>query len=76
MLARRSGTRRTGYRTPTPKDAAAALGRLMEGIGAGELTPSEARSLASLVEAALKSIEVNDHERRLTALEEDVRHVH
>lgn len=58
-----------------PKDAAAALSRILEGVGNGELTPSEARSLASLVEATLKGIEVIDHERRLSALEEGTRHV-
>lgn len=59
-----------------PKDATTALAQIMEGIGNGELTPGEARSLASLVDAALKGIEVIDHERRLTALEGGTRHVH
>ncbi len=41
-----------------PKDAVAALSQIMEGVGRGELTASEAGSLVSLVEATLKAIEV------------------
>ena len=51
-----------------PKDAAAALAAIVRGVGTGDLAPGEAK--ASLVEAALKGIEVIDHEKRLTALEE------
>ena len=58
-----------------PKDAAAALDRIMEGVGSGKLTPGEARSLVSLIEAALKGIDIIDHERRLTALEGSTRNV-
>jgi hypothetical protein len=36
-----------------PKDAVAALSRIMEGVGRGELTASEARSLVGIFEAAL-----------------------
>jgi hypothetical protein len=52
-----------------PKHAAAALTRIVDGVGAGELTPGEAKALVSLVEAALKTLETVDHERRLSALE-------
>jgi hypothetical protein len=41
----------------------------VDGVGAGELTPGEAKALVSLVEAALKTLETVDHERRLSALE-------
>jgi hypothetical protein len=53
-----------------PKDAVAALSRIIEGVGRGELTASEASSLVSLVEASLKAIEVLDLNERLAALEE------
>jgi hypothetical protein len=48
-----------------PKDAVAALSLIMEGMGHGELTASEASSLVSLVEASLKAIEVLDLDQRL-----------
>lgn len=54
----------------TKKDVVAALSRITEGVGRGELTASEARSLVGLVEAALKGIEVLDLDERLAALEE------
>jgi hypothetical protein len=56
-----------------PKDAVAALSRIMDGVGYGELTASEARSLVGVVEAALKAIEVLDPDRRLAALEENLK---
>ena len=51
------------------KDGVVALSRIMEGVGRGELTASEASSLVSLVEASLKAIEVLDLNERLAALE-------
>lgn len=36
----------------------------------GELTPDEAASVASVLEAQRRAIETHDHERRLSALEE------
>ena len=54
----------------TPKDAAAALAAIMQAIGTGELTPAEAKAVASLVETSLRSHELIDHEKRLVALEE------
>ena len=53
-----------------PKDAVVALSRMVEGVGRGELTASEARSLVSAVEAALKAIEVLNLDQRMAALEE------
>jgi hypothetical protein len=53
-----------------PKDAIIALSRIMEGVGCGELTASEAGSLVSVVQAALKAFEVLDLDQRLSALEE------
>jgi hypothetical protein len=53
-----------------PKDAVAALSRIVEDVGRGELTASEAGSLVSLVEASLKTIEVSNLDTRMAALEE------
>jgi hypothetical protein len=53
-----------------PKHAVAALSRITEGIGSGELTATEAHTLVALVEATIKTIEVVDLDQRLTALEE------
>ncbi len=54
----------------TPKDAASALAAIMQAIGSGDLTPTEAKQLASLVEVAVKSLEAVDHEKRISFLEE------
>ena len=53
----------------TPQDAGVALAAIVKAVGAGELTPSEARTLAALVETALRTIETTEHETRITALE-------
>jgi hypothetical protein len=53
-----------------PRHASAAIATIMRGVGNGDVTPSEAKNLVSLVEAALKGHELVDHEARLTALEE------
>jgi len=52
-----------------PNDAVAALSRITEGIGQGELTASEAASLVNLVQVTTKALEVLDLDRRLSALE-------
>ncbi len=57
-------------RVATPKDASAALARIMEGVSSGELAAGEARSLAHLVGVVVASHEAVDVERRLTMLEE------
>ena len=54
----------------TPEDAASALAAIMQAIGSGDLTPSEAKSLASLIETSVRSHELIDHEKRLSLLEE------
>jgi hypothetical protein len=53
-----------------PKDAIGVLSRIMEGVGRGELTASEASSLVSVVQASLKAIEVLNLDERMTTLEE------
>lgn len=57
-------------RISEPKDAVAALSRITDGVAHGELTPGEAASLVSVVEATIKAIEVLELDRRLTALED------
>lgn len=53
-------------------DAADAMGRLTALVGAGELTPGEARVLASVIELQRRTLETSDHARRLAAVEEAV----
>ena len=71
LVAKRT-ERTIEFEMPTisePKDAIGALSQIMEGVGRGELTASEAGSLVSLIEATLKAFEVCDFDRRLSALE-------
>lgn len=53
----------------TPKDALDAMGRLVESMGTGDLTPTEARSVMDVVLIYLKAWEVEDLEKRIAALE-------
>jgi hypothetical protein len=46
------------------------LAAIVKGVGSGDLTPSEGKALASLVEISVRSHELIDHEKRLVALEE------
>ena len=50
--------------------AVSVLEALLRGVANGELTPSEANSLAGLVEGYRKALETEEFERRLSALEE------
>lgn len=52
-----------------PKDALDAMGRLVERMGTGDLTPTEARSVMDVVLIYLKAWEVEDLEKRIAALE-------
>lgn len=52
------------------ESAAQAMGALLKGVANGDLTPSEASTLAGLVEGYRKTIETMELEARLTALEE------
>lgn len=52
------------------ESAAQAMGAVLEGVAKGDLTPSEANSLAGLVEGYRKTLETTELEARLTALEE------
>ena len=51
-------------------NAAAAMGAILEGVSRGDLTPSEASSLAGLVEGYRKALEMTELEARLKAVEE------
>jgi hypothetical protein len=50
-----------------------ALGALLEAVAQGEITPGEGQSLAAMLEAYRKGLELTDLEARLTALEEKAR---
>jgi len=52
-----------------PADVLKALAALIEAIGSGELTPDEASTIASVIEAKRKAVELIDIECRLAALE-------
>ena len=53
----------------TASDAAKALGTIATAVGRGELTPSEATDLATLIERFIKAIETAEIEERLAAIE-------
>lgn len=53
----------------TAAEAAKAMGALVAAVAAGELTPSEAEQVAKIVDAYVRSLEANDFEARLQALE-------
>lgn len=50
-------------------DAPAAIAALLRGVAEGKLSPDEAHSLAGLVEAGRKAIELAEIEQRIEALE-------
>jgi hypothetical protein len=52
-------------------DAVAALGKLADLVGAGELTPDEGASVAAIIETKRKAIETVELESRVAALEQE-----
>lgn len=52
------------------EDAAAAMGAILASVATGDLTPSEATSLAGLVDVYRKTLETAELETRLKALED------
>jgi hypothetical protein len=52
------------------RDLPAALGALVRGVAAGEVTPEEAQAVASLLEAQRRAIETADLAERVAALEQ------
>jgi hypothetical protein len=55
--------------TDTAEGVSAALGRLIQAVAAGDLAPSEAQAVATLIEAQRKAIETGDLVKRMEALE-------
>lgn len=53
-------------------DAVQAIAKILAAVAAGELEPSAGQALAALVETHRKALEVEEIEKRLTALEEKV----
>ncbi|SFO74334.1 hypothetical protein SAMN05216330_104457 [Bradyrhizobium sp. Ghvi] len=53
----------------TAADAVKAVAAIVQAVGAGELTPSEAGELTKIVEGYARILEVADHEERLKKLE-------
>lgn len=51
-------------------DLPRATSALLQGVAAGEITPSEAAELSRLIDAHVKAIEASDLDRRLAALEQ------
>ena len=54
-------------------DAATAMSAIMAAVASGEVTPREAAEIANLVEIFVRTLEANEVERRLLALEERTR---
>lgn len=59
--------------TSSAAGIAAAQAAIVQAVANGELTPGEGQTLAGLVEARRKAIELLDMESRITALEEATR---
>jgi hypothetical protein len=53
----------------TAADVTAALAVIVAAVGSGEIAPDEAQSLAGVIEAARKSLEMIELEQRLARLE-------
>lgn len=53
----------------TAEDVAAAMSAILRAMAAGELSPSEAATMVSVVEAQRRTVETIDLERRIGRLE-------
>jgi len=51
------------------EDVSLALGRVVEAVAGGSITPDEGQALASILETRRRSLESIDYERRIAALE-------
>ena len=56
------------------EDVGVALAATVQAMAEGQITPDEAGAVSSVLMSRLKVIEVEDHERRLAALEEALAH--
>ena len=54
----------------TAEDGPKAMGAIVTAISDGDITPSEAQSLAGMIDVYRRTLETEDLERRLAALEE------
>ena len=54
-----------------PSDLVAGISAVLASVANGELTPGEGQALASLIEAQRRTLETEDIEQRLIALEAD-----
>lgn len=54
----------------TSSDAITAMAALVTAVAEGNVTPTEAQTVAAVIEVQRRVIETEDHERRLRALEE------
>ena len=53
----------------SPADAAAAMAVIATAVADGDLTPSEAGELAKFVDTYVRTLETNEFDRRLRAIE-------
>jgi len=54
----------------TAAQASKAMGAILEAVAAGDITPGEAGEVGKIVEGFVKTLEANEFEARLRALEE------
>jgi hypothetical protein len=54
----------------TPQDVHSAIAAILTALGQGRLTPDETSALSSLIGRSIQVIELQDHERRIAALEQ------
>ena len=59
----------TAPKMESAADAPKAMGAILDAVAQGELTPSEAASLSSLIDGFRRSLETQEMEQRITALE-------
>jgi hypothetical protein len=59
-------------RVETPAGVTAAIGAVLEAVGAGKITPGEGQALAGLLEAQRKNLETLELEARIAAIEESI----
>ena len=57
----------------TPAGVVAAIGVVLDAVGAGTITPSEGQTLAGLLEAQRKNMETLELEARIAAVEQSIK---
>jgi len=56
----------------SPKDAIRVIGNVIEAMGKGKVTPSEANSVCGVINQYMKAYELNEIDDRLTHLEKSI----